>query len=135
MSDKHVLILNRHNRALAKRGIDAADDGWALELRPSTRTDRQNDALHGLIEQILQQRPTHEGVRMSKEDYKLIFMNALSSEMKMLPTLDGDGYFPVGQRTSRLSTKRFNNLMEIIFAWCAREGIEVKHFDDADLAA
>lgn len=127
---RHLLQLNtKADRALAKQGIDRAPDGWMLELRDRKRTDDQNDALHGLIDQILKQRPAHCGMRMSKESYKAVFMHALGRETTMLPTLEGDGFFPMGLSTSKLTVKEFRDLIESILAWCAREGLTIKHFD------
>jgi hypothetical protein len=140
MSERHTVKLTMANRAKALAGVEIAlakgldPDGkpWTLELRERTRTDEQNDALHGLIDQILKQRPHHYGMRMSKEAYKAIFMHALGREPTMLPTLEGDGFFPMGLSTSRLTVGEFSNLIESILAWCAREGLTVNHFDGRD---
>ena len=126
---RHTLILNRYNRAKAHLGVDRAPDGWVLELREAKRTDEQNDALHGLIDQILKQRPVHCGMRMSKETYKAAFMHALGREPTMVPNIDGDGFFPMGLSTSRLTVGEFTQLIESILAWCAREGLTVEHFE------
>jgi hypothetical protein len=137
MGERRTLKLTPSNRALAIKGVEAAivrgvaeDAPWTLELRQRTRTDDQNAALHGLITQILKQRPHHHGMKMSKEAYKAIFMHALGREQKMLPNLDGDGFFPMGLSTSKLTVSDFADLIEFILAWCAREGLEIKHFDD-----
>jgi hypothetical protein len=135
MAERHTLKLTMQNRQKARDGIDVAiqkgltGKAWTLELRERTRTDEQNDALHGLIAQILRQRQHLNGLRMTKETYKAVFMQALGHEMTMLPTLDGDGFFPMGLSTSKLTVSQFNDLMELIFAWCAREGLTVEHFD------
>lgn len=136
MSERHTLPLTLLNRQTAVKGIDAAiaqgirtGKPWTLELRERTRSDEQNDALHGLIDQILKQRPHHCGMVMSKESYKAIFMHALGREAKMIPTLEGDGFFPMGLSTSRLTVGEFRDLIESILAWCAREGLTIKHFD------
>jgi len=105
--------------------------GTKVEIGEESRTQRQNRAVHGLIGQIMRQRPEHRGIRMSMEAYKAVFMHALGDELKMIPSLDGSGFVPVGLSTSALSVRRFNDLMEVIFAWCAREGLTVKHFDAA----
>lgn len=127
---RHRLILGRHNRGLAHTGVDRAPDGWVLDLREATRSDRQNDALHALIRQIHKQRPIHNGQRMTEELWKETFLDALSTEMKMLPKLDGDGFFPATRRSSHLTKTEFNDLLTIILAWCARAGLTVKHFDE-----
>lgn len=137
MADRHTLKLTPANRPKAIQGVDAAiakgvaeGKPWTLELRERTRTDEQNDAIHGLIDQILKQRPTLAGVRMDKVRLKAVFMQALGHEMVMLPTLDGNGFFPMGLSTSRLTVSEGSALIEFILAWCAEQGLDIKHFDD-----
>lgn len=136
MSERHTLKLTGANRAKAYKGIEAAiakskagGEPWMLELRERTRTDRQNDAIHGLIDQIIPQRPTLSGVKMDKVRWKAVFMQDLGHEMVMLPTLSGDGFFPMGLSTSKLTVGEFNDLMESILKWCAEQGLTIKHFD------
>ena len=142
MNHRHILPLIPANRAMAIRGIDAAIEKtryggrpWTMEVREGKRTDEQNKAVHGLIGQILKQRPMLHGLRMSMEAYKAIFMHAIGRETKMLPTLEGDGFFPMGLSTSALTVGEFRDLIEFILAWCAREEIAVEHFDDERVAA
>lgn len=134
MTERHILTLTRANLDRALQGVIAAvsKGGWALELRPARRSDEQNDALHGLIAQIMKQRTHHNGIRMDKALWKATFMQALGEEVRFVPTLDGRNIFPLGLRTSALSKERFSDLMEIILAWCAQEGLAVEHFHDAD---
>lgn len=132
---RHILTLTKHNRAKAVIGVSNAPDGYVLELREPKRTDEQNSALHGLIAQILKQRPKHFGVAMTKESYKAVFLQALGHEGVFLPTLDGDGVFPMGQRTSQLTKAEFTALIELILAFAAREKLVVEHFDDGRDAA
>lgn len=129
---RHIITLTSHNRPVAHRGVDKAPDGWTLELREAKRSDEQNRALWGLLGQIQKQRPKHNGVRMTTELWKEVFMQALGVEMLMLPTLDGDGYFPLGHRSSKLTKSEFANLLTLMLAWCAKEGLTVEHFDDVD---
>jgi len=134
MTERHTIRLTPANAGKAHAGVEAAvrRGGWTLELRPAKRSDDQNDALHGLIDQILKQRPFHNGVKMDKALYKAVFLQALGEEIRFLPTLDGDGLFPLGLRTSALSKARFSELMEFMLAWTAREGLTIKHFDSQD---
>lgn len=136
MGERHTLKLTGANRARAYKGVEAAivkgkatGKPWTLELRERTRTDEQNDALHGLIDQIIKQRPMHNGIRMDKALWKAAFMQAMGEEIRFTPTLDGKSVFPIGLSTSRLSVARFTELIEFVLAWCATEGLTVKHFD------
>ena len=137
----HPLPLTPGNRKRAHAWVDRAlslfkpGQAWVMELREAKRSDDQNAALHGLIQQIVRQRPVHNGVRMDMALWKASFMQALGEEVRFVPTLDGDGVFPIGLRTSALSKARFAELIEFILAWCAREGIEVQHFDEMEEAA
>ena len=127
---RHVLTLTRSNRAKAVQGVQRAPDGYVLELREPKRTDDQNAALWGLLNQIQKKRPVHNGVRMTPDLWKCVFLDALGAEMRMLPKLDGDGFFPIGHRSSVLTKGEFTALLELMLAWCARAGIEVEHFND-----
>jgi len=136
MADRHTLKLVGANRAKAYKGIEAAiakgkADGrpWTLELRERTRSDDQNDALHGLIAQILRQRPTLNSLVMDKVSYKATFMQAMGHEVRMLPTLDGTSFFPMGLSTSKLTVAEFADLIEFVLKWCAEQGLTIKHFD------
>lgn len=142
MGERHTLKLTLRDREKAHQGVDAAiakgaakGKPWTLELRERTRSDEQNDALHGLIAQILRQRPHHFGMKMTKEAYKAVFMHALGREPTMLPNLEGDGFFPMGLSTSKLTVGEFSELIESILAWCAREGLTIEHFDHSPAEA
>jgi hypothetical protein len=106
--------------------------GTRLEIKDETRTHRQNRAIHGLLGQIMKQRPEHRGITMSMEAYKAVFMHALGQEITMLPSLDGKGFVPLGLSTSALSVREFTDLIQFILAWCASEGIHVRYFDDGE---
>jgi hypothetical protein len=117
------------DRALALRAVERAPDGYTVEVREAKRSDDQNSALWSLLGQIHKQRPTHNGVKMTPELWKSVFMDALGAEMVLMPKLDGDGFFPLGHRSSQLGVSEFSQLLELILAWTAREGLEIRHFD------
>lgn len=134
---RHVLKITPANREKALSGIEialrrykAGDAAWTLELRESRRSDEQNDALHSLIDQILKQRPIHNGIKMDKALWKATFMQALGEEIRFIPTLEGDGLFPLGLSTRELNKARFSELITLILAWTAREGIVIQHFEE-----
>lgn len=133
---RHLIALNSPaNKALAKRGVDCAPPYYILEIREPTRTDEQNAALHGLIGQIMKQRTHHNGLRMDMRKWKAMFVQALGEEVEFIPTLDGSSVFPLGLSTKALPKGKFSELIELILAWTAQEGLTVEHFDDARAAA
>ena len=127
---RHRIVLGKTNRAIAKQGVDRAPDGYVLELREPRRNDAQNAALWSLLSQVQKQRPIHHGIRMTTDTYKAVFLAALGAELAMLPNLEGDGFIPYGNRSSELTKGEFANLLTVILAWTAREGITVEHFDE-----
>lgn len=137
---RNLLRLTPGARHDAHLWVDKALSLWTLgkpytlEIREPKRSDEQNAALHGLIAQIIKKRPVHNGVRMDMALWKASFMQALGEEVRFVPTLDGDGVFPIGLKTSALSKSRFSELIEFILAWCAREEIAVEYFDADDQA-
>lgn len=106
--------------------------GMVMEIRDAKRSDAQNAALWSLLGQIQKQRPTHNGVQMNTETWKCLFLHALGHEMAFVPTLDGTSMLPLGLRSSKLTKQEFSDLLEFILSWCAREEIEVDHFDAAN---
>ena len=134
MAERHTLKLTRSNRHLALQGVKAAKDGWLLEIREPTRSTEQNAALWSLLSQVQKQRPNHNGVKMTPELWKAVFMQAWGVEVVFLPTLEGDGLFPAGHRSSHLTVGEMRDLIEFILAWCARAGLTITHFDEREAA-
>ena len=128
---RFVTILNsQRERDVARRAIERAPEGYAVEIKESSRSLEQNSALHGLITQIMRQRTHHNGLRMDLRKWKGMFMQALGEEIEFIPTLDGASVFPLGLSTRELPKERFSQLIELILAWSAREGLEIRHFGD-----
>lgn len=116
-----VRIVGDTQRAFAKRLIDAAPIGWVMKLAAETRRDAQNRKLWPMLADIQRQVPGFD--TYSTEDIKHRFMNALGTEMRFLPTLEGEGVFPVGMRSSTLTVAQFSALVELLYAFGAKHGV------------
>lgn len=131
MTDKPCIILRtRQDRGRAVRWIENAPDGTVVEFKQKGRSNDQNAAMWSILSQINRQRPVHNGVKMSAVLWKAVFMQALGAELVMLPTLDGDGLFPFGHRSSKLTVSEMGDLIELMLAWAATEGLTIEHFDN-----
>lgn len=129
---KHVLVLaNTDLRAKAIAWIKGVPDYTRVEFFEPKRTIPQNALLHLLLGEVAKQRTTLGGTKMTAEKWKRVFMNHLGNTMEYLPTLEGDGFFPMGYRTSDLSVPECSALIESIYAWGATEGLTLS--DPADL--
>ena len=123
-----VRLLGPSQRAWAHKLIDEAPAGHVMKLGAETRRDAQNRAMHGWIKAIREQ---DEGMRaFSPEQVKLIFLDALLSEMTFLPKLEGAGMFPAGYRSSTLTVEQFAALLTIMDEWAARHGIVLPRRED-----
>lgn len=136
MADKPCIILRtRQDRGRAVRWIENAPDGTVVEFKQKGRSSDQNAAMWSILTQINRQRPVHNGVKMSAVLWKAVFMQALGAELVMLPTLEGSGLFPFGHRSSKLSVSEMGDLITLMIAWAATEGLTVEHFDDPQAEA
>jgi hypothetical protein len=130
VTDKPCIILRtRQDRGRAVRWIETAPDGTVVEFKQKGRSNDQNAAMWSVLTQINRQRPVHNGVKMSAVLWKAVFMQALGAELVMLPTLEGDGLFPFGHRSSKLTVSEMGDLITLMLAWAATEELVIEHFD------
>lgn len=136
MNDKPCIILRtRQDRGRAVRWIENAPDGTVVEFKQKGRSNDQNSIFWSLLTQVTAQRPTHNGVKMSAVLWKAVFLQALGAELIMLPNLDGDGLFPFGHRSSKLTVSEMSNAIELILAWGAMNGVTFREEPPLDDAA
>lgn len=116
-----VRLVGDTQRAFAKRLIDDAPQGWVVKIGAETRRDAQNRKLWPMLQDIQRQVPGFEA--FSLDDIKNRFLNALGTEMRFLPELEGQGMFPVGLRSSTLTVEQFSGLVELIYAFGAKHDV------------
>lgn len=122
MAKVSIRLTTDRARGRAKRLIDQAPDGFIMKLAEETRSDEQNRKMWPMIQEIQRQVP--EMTPYSAEDIKLRFLNALGTEMRFLPMLEGQGVFPVGHRSSVLTKDQFSALIELLYEYGARHGVQ-----------
>lgn len=122
MTRRTVFLATKAARQRAHRLIDTADGDMVMKLAKSTRTDEQNRKLWPMLADLQRQVP--EMAPYSADDIKLRFLNALGVEMRFLPALEGAGAFPVGLRSSTLTVDQFSGLIELLYAFGAKHGVE-----------
>jgi hypothetical protein len=103
--------------------IAKAPAGTRVEFKAAKRTLPQNDRLWAMLSEVAAQLPWH-GVKLKAADWKLIFLDALKSELRMVPNIDGTGFINLGRSSSDLSKQEMTDLIELIAAFGATHGIE-----------
>jgi hypothetical protein len=110
------------DRQRAARWAMQAPPGTRVEFKAPKRTLPQNDRLWAMLTDVATQLTWH-GVKLSAADWKLIFLDALNREVRMVPNIDGTGFVNLGRSSSDLSKDEMSDLFEVISAFGARHGV------------
>lgn len=136
MAERHVLKATPGNRATLHKWVDRAcdlpDDKRLTVTFSDSRTSEQNAKLWPMLNDVARQVPWH-GLTLTADDWKIIFLDALGQEMRLVPNVAGTGFVGLGRSSSRLSKALFSDLIELIYAFGAERG--VKWSDPAEKAA
>lgn len=130
MSRYLLIIKSNADRAKASRWAAQAPYGMRIEFKESKRTLPQNDRMWAMLTDVSRQVDWH-GIRLSTDDWKLLFLDALKREVRMVPNIDGNGFVSLGRSSSDLSKAEMSDLMEVIAAFGAQRGVEFS--DPAEL--
>lgn len=118
-----VLILHRQSdRDRAASWVRQAPWGTRITFQEAKRTTDQNARMWAMLTEVARQVKWH-GQRLSADDWKLVFLSALKQELRIVPNLDGTGFVQLGRSSSDLSVAEMGDLMDLIAAFGAREGV------------
>lgn len=128
-----VLVLGSdYVRKRAMHWISIAPTGTRLEFKAPRRTLDQNAKMWAMLTEIATQKE-HCGRKYPAETWKSLFLHALGREMQFVPALDGHTFLPLGQRSSDLTKAEMSDLIELMSAWGAENGVVFRE-DTADAA-
>ena len=122
MSRALVVCYSQADRRKAADWCMKAPTGTRIEFKASKRTIPQNDRMWSMLTEVAQQLPWH-GIKLAAADWKLIFLDALKREVRMVPNIDGNGFVNLGRSSSDLSKAEMGDLMELISEFGARHGV------------
>lgn len=126
MSRALVVIEGPRSRAQAARWCEKAPIGTRIEFKEGKRSGDQNAKLWASLTDIARQvtwPPNGPGVKLSADDWKLVFLDALKSEMRLVPNIAGNGFVNLGRSSSDLSVGEFSDLLELIVMFGAAHGV------------
>lgn len=126
MTKVHIVLASEEHRRRAKRWIDEAADDSRIEIRGPQRTKDQNALFWHWLGDIARQH-RHHGQRLTPDDYRLIFLDALKREVRRVPSLDGRGWVDLDRSSSRLDVEDFADLLTLMDAWAAQNGITLTY--------
>lgn len=113
-------------RAGASSFAHIAPEGTVVEFKEPTRTLEQNARMWALLGDIAAQVqwPVDGKLQLLEaEEWKHILSAGLKREQRVAQGIDG-GFVILGQRTSRMTKAEMSDLMEVISAFGARQGVK-----------
>lgn len=123
MTDRQTFyLINDHVRSNAIAAVINAPAGSVISIGPEKRSLNQNARLWAMLSDIARAKP--EGRQWAPETWKAAFMHFLGHQVMFCEGLDGTGPFPIGFRSSKLSVRQMSDLIECIFEYGARHGVE-----------
>ena len=123
MSRALIVLHGNRDREKAMGWIRSAPSGTRVEFKATKRTLPQNDKMWAALTDVADQLTWH-GVRLRPDDWKLIMLDALKQEMRMVPNLAGNGFVNLGRSSSDLSKQEMSDLIELIHAFGAEKGVK-----------
>jgi hypothetical protein len=123
MARETVIVDIEARRQKALGWLAKAPLGFVVTFQRNKRSIPQNALMWSLLGHVSRQ-ATLRGQKFRTDQWKAIFMQALGHEMTMLPTVDGNSWFPEGHRTSALSKAEMGDLIEVIYSNGAELGVD-----------
>ena len=131
MSRALITLRGSADRARAAAWVSQAPFGTRVEFKQTKRSIPQNDRMWAMLTDVARQVPWH-GQKLTPDDWKLVFLDGLKGEIRLVPNLDGNGFVSL-RRSSDLSKGEMSDLIELISAFGAEHGVEFG--DDREKAA
>lgn len=122
MSRAVITLNGKDDSDRAMRWISQAPAGTRLEFKAPRRTLPQNDRLWAMLTDIATQLPWH-GIKLAPDDWKLIFLDALKRELRLVPNLEGNGFVNLGRSSSDLTKGEMSDLIELIHQFGSNHGV------------
>ena len=124
----YFVLSHDQARRNAQEAVRNAPHGYAVVIKPPTRTIEQNAAqwpiLQAFADQLLW--PVNgEMVRMSKEEWKDVLTCAFRQEVPRLAMGMNGGVVMLGARTRNFGKKEFSEWLEFLHAVAAERGVTV----------
>jgi hypothetical protein len=129
MSRAIVTINREFDRMRAANWINTAPLGTRVEFKASKRSIPQNDRMWAMLTDVATQL-AHHGQRLTANQWKLLFLDALGRESVTVPALDGKGIVSLGMSSSDLSKEEMSDLLECIAEFGTRHGVK---FNDPEI--
>lgn len=122
-----LVLANDHFKRRAIEWIMKAPWDTRVEFKGPKRTLPQNDRMWAMLTDLSVQLAWY-GKKLTPDDWKLVMLDALrretKEELRIVPNADGTGFVNLSTSSSDLSKDEMTALIEIIFGFGAKYGVE-----------
>jgi hypothetical protein len=122
MSRALLVLHSPEMRTRAINWVTKAPAETRVEFKAPKRTLPQNDRMWAMLTDVATQLPWH-GIKLAADDWKLLFLDALKRELRMVPNIDGNGFVNLGRSSSDLSKGEMADLITLIEAFGAKHNV------------
>jgi len=122
MSRALITLLTDADRKRATAWAWDAPVGTRIEWKAPKRSLDQNARMWAALTDIATQ-VKYRGLKLTPDDWKLVFLDALKREVRIVPNLDGTGFVSLTKSSSDLSKQEMSDLLEILTAWGVQNGV------------
>lgn len=124
MSEKRIFrLVHEPARIGAANFAMHAPEGWVVTFSEPTRSLDQNALLWPLLDDISKHVEWY-GNRLTSDEWKDVLTAALRKE-KVVPGING-GFVVLGQHTSKMGKREFSELVELVYAFGAQQGVRFR---------
>jgi hypothetical protein len=128
MSRAAIILNSRAERERAANWAAKLPSGTRVEFKAARRTLDQNSKLWAMLTEVATQVNWH-GAKLTPNDWKLVFLDALKRETRAVPNIDGTGFVELGRSSSDLSKSEMGDLIELIYAFGATHGVKFRELE------
>lgn len=130
MTDRQQFILiNPRVRQNAIEEIRNAPNGYAVVIRPVTRSLSQNDHFHALCRDLAASPVEWAGKRRTEAEWKMLMVSghavATGEQGEVIPGVEGE-FVAIRESTARMGVARASSLIEYVTAFCVANGVDLK---------
>lgn len=122
MSRAVLVLYGNAERRKAADWVAKAPPLTRIEFKGPRRTLPQNDRLWAMLTDVAEQMRWH-GQKLTPDDFKLLFLDGLKRELRIVPNLTNNGFVNLSRSSSDLSKEEMSDLLELIAAFGAEHGV------------
>jgi NinB protein len=126
-NEAQALALMRNLWPKIKDALNAGRQ-LTLEIKPASKTRRQEEKYHAIIGEIAKQ-AQHMGATWDAETWKRLLVDKYCREIglnsQIMANLENDAIIQLGVQTRKFTKEQASEFVEFLLAWSAENGVTI----------